>query len=240
MTLPKLLQMLETETDPYDFKEWLLEATQLYFDGLVENKPENAEVWPAQEIALNALLQGLRTTTFSYYQQEKDIPFATIREIILPQAAEIIKYGSTSTAKPRHLAYDGIYVKRCVDGLVNRLPTENLTIIPIASGGFEPAALLAERVNPEKLFPMRYSKCYHNDAAVLVPPAAPSEYAAQQIEGKNVLIIDDVVCTGMTAEKVIDKVKKHDPATVYFATVIGKFPFHTFSTFSTITAASAT
>jgi hypoxanthine phosphoribosyltransferase len=92
-------------------------------------------------------------------------------------------------------------------------------IIPVASGGFEPAAIIAYYLGISKMFPVRFSVSSRKDKRVLVPSQAPRNYSAKNIADKTVLIVDDVVATGTTTQKLTDWIRKFDPAKIYFAIV---------------------
>lgn len=217
-----LLKQLETEEDPKNFKEIILRMVQLYFDGLVDGveQPGNREIWEEQLNALNLLLKGVRLTVSGYYRDNKNVQISDVREMVLPLDSVIIKHGSKQGCKNRHLSADEFGVSNYNSSLekdVNGMEFD--LIIPVASGGFEPGLLAADYWDVDNIFPVRYSTQSRNDKEVLVPNQAPKDYAEKQIKGKRVLVVDDIVSSGQTAENILQWVKKHDPEMLSFAAV---------------------
>ena len=90
LTLPELLKQIKTEKNPGEFKETLLRAIQLYFDGLIENrqwnglflfwrKPlaeiKNQEIWEEQKETLDAILSGVQMTVSGFYRNSGKCAF---------------------------------------------------------------------------------------------------------------------------------------------------------------------
>jgi len=223
-TLPWLLEIIESQQDPVNFKEAVLSGVQLYFDGLVERRNEtpNPEIWGEQLETLNALLKGVRMTVASYYRQDRDVPFDEVREIVLPHGSKIIRHGSRDLCRTRHLAGQDLLVKEGILETIDALGGEKVDlIIPVASGGFESAVLMADYLGVDNVFPARYSIFSRNDREVLLPGNAPLNYPKQQISKKGVLIMDDIVSSGATACKMTQWAKKYNPTKVYFSVASG-------------------
>jgi len=72
------------------------------------------------------------------------------------------------------------------------------------------------------MFPIRYSPIRRKDGAILVPKQAPPGYVAERIRGTSVLIVDDLVDSGITASKIVEFVRSFSPHELYFAFVQGK------------------
>lgn len=217
--LKKLLRQIESPKDPKNFKEAILRAIQLYFDGLVENNDisTNPKIWAEQLKALDAILEGVRITTSGYYRQAK-VPFSEVQKVVLPFSSLLIKYGSKEGCKSRHLSESEHRVRDYAANVANTLIGEDINlIIPVASGGFEPAALIADYLGINKMFPVRYSAFSRGDSDVLISKQAPQEYTEQQINGTKVLVVDDFVSSGKTADAVIKWLKDYNPARAYFS-----------------------
>jgi len=220
--LPELLKKIECETEPKAFKEAVLRSTQLYFDGIIEEKDRflNIYTWKRQSEALNALLRGMKTTVVSYYNNNKEIPLDEVREAILPYASWLVKYGSEWKCKSRHLEGRESHVRKYAAKIASALEGEKVDlIIPVASGGFEPAALAADCLGMDQLLPIRYSRVSKLDSRVLVPKQAPNNHARQNIQEKNILLVDDIVASGNTISRVIGWAARYSPAKIYFAVV---------------------
>ena len=150
----------------------------------------------------------------------ENVPFSDVREVVLPHESALIKYGSKKECKYRHLCGDEDFVGPQISELSEALKDEGVNlIISIASGGFEPAALTADYLGVNQIFPVRYSHLSHYDKKVLVPQYTPDNYSQRQIQGKAVLIIDDIFDTGRTASAITKWAKKHGPTKIYFAFV---------------------
>jgi len=222
--LPELLKEIESQRDPRKFKEAVLRGIQLYFDGLVEGRSghPNPEAWAEQLEALNAMLSGVGMTVAAFYRQNQEIPFDEVRETIMPYDSRLIRHGSQKGCKNRHLAGSEHQVGSYAVKVANALESEEVDlVIPVASGGFEPAVLTADYLGVNQLFPIRYSRVSRTDGGVLVPTQAPVDYSMQQISGNRILLVDDIVASGATASKLAQWVKNYDPAKVYFAVVQG-------------------
>ncbi len=221
--LPELLKEIESQRDPRKFKEAVLGGIQIYFDGLVEGRDglPNPEVWAEQLEALNAMLRGVGMTVVAFYRQNQEIPFDEVREAIMPYDSRLIRHGSKKGCKNRHLAGSEHQVGSYAMNVANALEGEEVDlIIPVASGGFEPAVLTADYLGVNQLFPIRYSRS-RTDNGVLVPTQAPLDYPIQQISSNRILLVDDAVGSRATASELAQWVKNYNPAKVYFAVVQG-------------------
>ncbi len=225
--LPALIKKIEKQEDSHEFKETILRITQLYFDGLVDiYKPQSDQrTWPEQSKALDALLKGVRLTVSGFYRHDKAIPFVEIKKEILPHSLTFIKHGSNKDYKMKHLERCESELYLYAESIAQGLAGEKIDlIIPVASGGFEPAALAADYLNIEKMLPVRYSNLCKCDIDVLIPTQAPKGYSGEQIIGKRILIIDDIVSLGKTIELVSRWAIRYTPASIHFAVVRGNFP----------------
>jgi len=220
--LSRLLEEIEKQRNPKLFKEAILKSAQLYYDGLIEN-PAPSGVWISQLETLDAIIDCTRETVGSFYEDHKKIPFDKIYERIAPHKSRLIKYGSRHACKYRHLAAYGRQIVDFSKDLSNALKWEKIDlIIPIASGGFEPAAFMADSLEVDEIFPVRYSSVSRKDKEVLIPAQAPLNYSENRISGNRVLIVDDLIEKGTTANNVIDWTKKYNPAQIYFTSVTGR------------------
>lgn len=220
--LTALLKLLEREKNPRRFKETILHIIQLYFDGLVEGeKNPDPEIWAEQSEAFDALWAGTRTTVSAYYGLGHYIPFDRVREKILPYSATLIKHGSRKNSKKRHLADNEITVTTCGISVNRKIKGSIDAIMPVASGGFEPAALLASYLDIKEVLPVRYSLLSRQDQAVLTPTSAPKEYIKESIDEKRILIVEDLVCYGNTIKKILTWIKEFSPSSIQVAVASG-------------------
>ena len=235
LTLTELLKKVRTEKDPAEFKEALLSVAQVYFDVLIEeNRRKNRwflfwkkktirggpEIWAEQEEALKALLSGIQMTVSGFYRNNRNVSFSDVKEVVLPHDSALIKYGVKKVSKRRHLYGLEGDVGGHIPEVVKALEGEKINlIIPIASGGFEPAALTADYLGVDYMLPVRYSYLSKDDLKVLIPQHAPDDYSQRQIKGSNVLIVEDIIASGRTASQVTKWAKKYSPAKVYLSAI---------------------
>ncbi len=92
-------------------------------------------------------------------------------------------------------------------------------LVGIASGGFEPSFLLMDVLDCP-LLPVCYSCVNGNDLSPHVPRLQKRSYFSA-VRGKQVLIVDDVVCYGKTLWKVSHRVAETKPAALYGCAVAG-------------------
>ena len=224
-TLPKLLKRIETETNPGKFKEIMLRAIQLYFDGLVEGNfsLKEPDIWAKQEEALNAILLAVRMTVSGFYITNKDVPFSNVRDTLLPHDSILIQYGSKRSGADRRLQGKEFEIESYAKSVAQALQGKKVDlIVPVASGGFEPAAITAGYMGAEDMFPIRHSPFRRKDDAILVPKQAPPGYVTERFRGASVLVIEDLVDSGITASKIVEFVRSFSPHELYFAFVQGK------------------
>jgi hypoxanthine phosphoribosyltransferase len=221
-TIPELLKDIKTEKDATSFKESMLGLIQLYYDGLVEKEEcsKSSQVWTKQKETLDELLRGVQLTVARFYQANKNIPFLQVKKIVLPLEERLIKYGSKKSSKTRHLSLCENQVRDYATDIIPLLENEKIdTIIPVASGGFEPAVLAADYLGITNIFPVRYSILSREDTRVNLAHHAPRKYTYKQITDKKVLIIEDIIYSGETIGEIISWTEKFRPAKVYVGIV---------------------
>ena len=222
--LDALIKEIESEENPIDFKEQLLAITQLYFDSILDypnyasfSTEQNTDEWAEQSEALDNLILAGKKSIGSFYQGD-GIDFDEVKEIILPYADKIIEYNPTfDYAKTRHLRDAeqnvqrfGIELQKTFD---NTKPID--TLVCIASGGFEPSFLAMDIIEKEELAVVRYSNESRDDQEVKVPIHTPEENLKSKIKDKTVLVIEDIVYTGMTLAKVMKYASGFMPNELY-------------------------
>ncbi len=221
--LSDLLKIIETEDDPDTFKDAMLESIQLYFDGLVENRlvERDPNIWRVQEEILNDFLKGLCLTTSGYYRGNGDIPYDEVRKLVKKHESELTEHGHKGVSKIRNLRNLEDMVEKFAEKTSELIENEEIDlIIPVASGGFELAALISVYLGIRKIRPIRFSRVARWDNQVLSPYHAPISFMREQIEGKRVLIVDDIKTSGITQDRVSSWVKNLNPSKAYFGVVI--------------------
>ncbi len=200
-----------------EFKEALLRILQLYFDGLVEGDNENYfKTFGEQHAALNSLLRGAKLAVSGFYRKGGKFLPGEIADIISPYFDSFRKYGSKEISRGRTLygRENGIF-EYALDVAFNLNKKIDL-IVPIASGGFEPALLLSDYLGVDSFLPVRFSRKQKKDISIMVPPQMSGEYCTEKICGKNVLVVDDLVEKGITASRAVNFVNSFHPREVFF------------------------
>src|SRR3989344_8706994 len=149
------------------------------------------------------------------------MPVSEIRELIMPYDSKLIRYGSKGRCVRRHLfGLENIIGNhfRKIGAVLNEEEID--LVVPIASGGFEPAVLAADYLEVDTILPVRYSSYRCKDGGVLIPCNSHLEYITQ-IRNKRVMIIDDMSATGTTAEAVATWMDNYSPHKMLFTFIIG-------------------
>lgn len=221
-TMTELIDAIEHKNEPKPFKDALLGALQLFYDGIVKFKltSKNPDIWREQEEVLQAMISSVRLTVAQYYKSQP-IPFHDVRECVLPYSEQLVRYGLKGKCKIRHLDKKEHELPAYISDVTEALDDKQIDlIIPIASGGFEPACLTADYLNVANMLPIRCSRVSRSDTRVVTPYQAPEDYALHAIQGKHVLLVDDILLSGGTSSKTIKWVQKHNPGSTYFAVVL--------------------
>ena len=224
--LEALLKNLEVCTNPLALREDICSIGQLYVDGIIGNdvqriirsiyaSPESLEEWKEQKKILDAInLAGI--TAMGQFYSGEGINARQVRGIILPYASEIIKYGSSSLAKLRHMTPQidrmqkfGQFLQKYPNAIVNID-----SIVAVASGGLEPAYLVANAYGINDIAVPRYSSIGKRDSSVKLPKNAPQGYMENYSAGKDVAVVEDTVCLGESMREVIGKVLECSPKRV--------------------------
>ena len=226
LNLQNLIQKIENEDNPLNFNTQLLAISQLYFEGLIEKdidqNIDKENPGSEQSEALSRLNLAGKKAIGSFYRGN-GVDFDDIREIFLPYASIILQYGNNDcTAKHRH-AYFTDYDEVQRFGLNLPILSDYIedtdTIVCVASGGFEPSYLLMDMMDKEDLAVMRYSYNNKNDSEVRVPAFVTESDLGSQIEGKKVLVVEDVVSTCKSLNQVMKFVYNRKPKEVYGTSV---------------------
>jgi phosphoribosylpyrophosphate synthetase len=158
-----------------------------------------------------------------YYRREENMVRYDCTEIFASMdihRSNIIASGSKKLCKFRNLKYSEDEVKACIGASIDLLNKAGINlIIPVASGGFEPALLVADYLGVSNLFPIRYSIAHRFDKEVRIPRNIPLPMASQTINGKNVLIVDDISDTGNTAKRIAKWVTSLGPKRAFYLCV---------------------
>lgn len=99
---------------------------------------------------------------------------------------------------------------------------EELVVIAVLAGSILFASDLIKRLHMPIQFEFVRLSSYGNDQKSS-GRVKPVDLTLPSLEGKNVLIVEDIVDTGHTANFMIDYIKlQHKPATIKFATLLDK------------------
>lgn len=112
-------------------------------------------------------------------------------------------------------------VKRVALELRNDLAGSQPIFLCVLNGAFIFAADLFREleINDAKINFVRYSSYAGTSSTGKVKEIIG---LPDDLEGKDVVIIEDIVDTGLTAMKMIDDLKKHNPASIKFVTLLHK------------------
>ncbi|MBI4919060.1 hypothetical protein HY837_03960 [archaeon] len=210
--LNDLLETLETERRPRFFKELVLGILQFYFDGLLQ--VYDTEKRDEQSKVLKSLLESACITVDGFYGE--GIPFDQVKEKLLPLNYTLCDVCEPVRAEKRRLSWQEWSVEKYGRITAQLLKNKNIdVIVPIAAGGFEPAVLNAVDLGVNNIFPVRFSYWTRRDSKVLLPVCIESkESVKQQLQGKNVLVVEDIIFFGRSAIRVIDWLKMQNPASI--------------------------
>ena len=218
-TLDVLLKKMDREKNALMFRNQLFATLQLYYDGMLSNDTDEGSICSQEEVLDQLLLAG-ETFVDNFYRGEV-IDFDEILDMIMPYETEILKWGYKGSAKQRHLNGElhilklqsfGFNIPEIVD-MVN--PD---TLVCIASGGFEPAIIAKNITDNKTLAILKYSRIYERNEEVRIPSETPNDCLHKKIEGKRVLVIDDLIVSGKTIYKVLNYLSEMEPETLHATT----------------------
>lgn len=194
------------EKDPRELKERLLDFASAFFKMVSEggNKQTNKEGLMDSMILI--VKEGVR----GYYTDSLD------RKTLVKKVTSLIDSGINLGP------YDPITLRhlRTRENVVEkfRRDMEDFrfdTVIPVMSGGLEPALLINEE---EGMIPIRYSRIKYNDTKPYSPLS--NDDLEKRIEGKKILIAEDVIASGRAILGVANLVEKFKPSEIYLSTVL--------------------
>ena len=198
-----LLSRIENQPEPSILRNQFIAVLQLYYDGLVDRKPghEPGKEWIEQRDTLEDICLAYKDFFGNYYfkKSSENMKRATARakDAVLGHREELLLYKSGSSAKMRHLSFAEDDMKNFSELIrlnASRIPLD--TIVAISSGGFEPAFVAMHLYDKASFRAVRYSHNHFSDSKVLLPKNQPADYLKDEITGRNVLLVDDVLATG--------------------------------------------
>ncbi|MEM0230676.1 MAG: phosphoribosyltransferase family protein [Candidatus Woesearchaeota archaeon] len=203
LAIDELILKIEKNQDFFFLRNAYPAALQLYYDGLIE---KSGYSWNKHEKVLNELYSALQGFFGAYYNKDR-IRFnfykRNAREAFLDNRKLIIEYSNKNVAKHRHLEgmlEDVIRSFRLLKDISKNWKFDSL--VPIASGGFEPG-FAAYYIYPEaNFFSVRYSSFSRGDEDVLIPSEQPFGELSKAISHSDVLLIDDIIYKGDTLRSV--------------------------------------
>jgi len=209
-----LLENILTKEDPKKIKESILGIAQIFFDEVLDPtgtlETNQKEIWGSVWRAVELAVPGYCKNDLS-------------RELI---RNEMSKHrwilGRCKNSYKRDAAYEfwmETLLLPFADEVYSGLNEKVDLIIPVASGGFEPAALCEYYLGVTNILPIRYSYYRKNDCAVLVPPWESQETLEKNIGGKNILLAEDAIVRGKTLEGVSRWLEQYKPEKIYLAAV---------------------
>jgi len=121
-------------------------------------------------------------------------------------------------------------VERLANEICSDLNFEPVVALCILKGGYRFFADLCDKIqaigrNSERTIPMALDfirmKSYHNDSSSGEIEVFGAD-TLQELRGKNVLIVEDIIDTGKTMLKLLSMVKEHEPKSVRVASLLVK------------------
>lgn len=112
-------------------------------------------------------------------------------------------------------------VKRVADELRRDLDGKDPVFICVLNGAFVFASDLYREVNlPESVITFMRYKSYDGTSTTGNIKEIVGLY--EDVKGKDVVIVEDIVDTGLTAERMIEDLNKREPASIRFVTLLHK------------------
>lgn len=202
----EIIEAVCNEDDMLYLKEYMLAAMQLYYDGILQNPVKNGVWHQLCDLSTQAIL--------CYYKHMKrpDDFLDKLKQI----QEQLIDHSPVMKSKQRHLTGDEYFVEKFVKAASS---SDINLIIAVASGGFEPALYLSALRDIE-MDAVRYSS-RRGDREVRFYGNVPDN-----VKGRRVLIVDDILASGDTAYEVSEWVKLQKPEAAYFGIVknLGNVP----------------
>lgn len=212
----ELLERIIVEDNPINGLNQYLSICQLYFDGLVEKKEGNLN---EKLLILNKLFLQGKSTVGSFYRN-CEINFNNIRDLINKYGEKIYNYSSLKESKKRNLM--GAYLgTRKLGYYLPQYIQEPDIVVSIASGAFESTFLAMDIFDLNNFLVLRYSTLYRSDKNVKLPINYPINLVKEQINGKRVLLIDDILCFGTTLNAVTNYILEYNPSSLDIGIVNG-------------------
>ncbi len=193
-----------------------LNLLKQYYDGLCKKRlfhSASQSRWENQRSTLEKLLLGCEDLVNCNYTGDKNSKGA---ELILSVRSDIKKYAK-GEEEARHLREnDSIKELILIESLENLQNEDGKfdSVFYVASGGAEPALLYCAR-NGGIPTPIRFSMYSKEDTHVRLPIDMPKEYLREKVEGKRILVVEDIVISGKSVVKTMDYLAKFDPKAIY-------------------------
>lgn len=229
-----LLDAIERERNPFNFREQLFAITQLYIDGLIAKKyrkqKENQELTQHKGVArtvqgdaLDALVQAGKSAIGSFYSGD-GINCDAVRELFLQYAEYIAAYSNKECPSSRHLSGEELAVQKfgfkMQEAFTTMLDVPD-TLVCNVSGALEPSYLLMYICEKNDPLLLRYSHIRRDDERVKTIDNNTQIKILPRLKKKKVLVVEDYAYTGKSIFKIVDYVVKFQPRSLYGVAVRG-------------------
>ena len=210
--------------DDYSAVEECLGILKLYYDGIYEKEQNSLSYFSEtrhknEKQTLEELLSGCKSIVGRVHSGSELLP-SDLRQV-LSLEDKVTKYASDGQCGSRHLN-KGYPIQELVSQLerIRDKKGDFDSVFYVASGGAEPALLYCAR-NGGIPTPIRFSNCRLSDGNVAIPKSISTGYLKEKIRGKRVLLVEDVMISGLSIGKVIEYISKYKPKELYGCVVCG-------------------
>jgi len=214
-----IVDNIAKEENPLKFRAMYFDIMQLYFDFLVDK----VQITPEQEKIWGNLCIAGKNFVGSFYRGN-GIDSDSFNYLVDPNLEKILGIAGNeedSSSKHRHCAHIENKIMRFGVSLPEWVE-KNLvpdTLVSVATGAFEPTFLAMDILEMDYMLPIRYSKAGRTDRIPRILENGDNSYPGCHIHGKNVLVVEDVISSGESIEKVSEFVRSFGPKKIGKRTV---------------------
>ena len=114
-------------------------------------------------------------------------------------------------------------IEKLVNKITTNLKNDNIsidTVVPVLKGGFIPSMLIGKNLNIDTYSCIHIRRSASNLANCdFYQPKLLGITATENLKGKNILIVEDIVYSGETIRFAIEQLKEYGVANIYVSTL---------------------